>query len=650
MYEIDSLTYSDKLKHCFMGKAIGGTLGMPREGIVNTSKMTYYDPVPTKMLENDDLDLQVVWLEVIKRRGLPINRRDLAEGWLEHIKGLYDEYGVAINNLETGIYPPLSGYFNNKFFNGMGAAIRTEIWAALAPGDPELAVNLAREDACVDHYSDGVDASAFLTALESMAYVENDRDKLIETAKTFINPECRLYQALSDVKIWWDELKDPYAVRERILKKYYRQNWTDITINLSYILLSWYAGEGDFSKSICIAAGLGHDADCTTATLGSILGILTESDFEERWIKPLGNELVLSGCISSIHAVNTIDEFCRQLKELCLDVQAFYGSKVRICGNNKKTNEIHSWGTCDALEKLKSEYNLRESVIAVRPLVIKLEYPESIALKKGETAEYKLKISHPKQKDFNGDLELHVPWGWSISPNKFNINLKGKEIAELTFEITAPSCGKRLPYNPLDLYVLAGDLQFSCSAGLPQTTEFLSVHCDTAPVKCPELAVFSNAVKHNAAMAFSEIPYDGRLFCAEFRPSQFHADAVLIAQGSGEMKVWLDGEQILAHDGFEYVPAFHRSDYVATVKNLSDSQWHRLYIWIGAKDAQREVNNPMNSRVPVEGSMPIIEQRKRYDADKLFNSDEREMFVGIADRAGWHWIWDAEWRVPEAKI
>ncbi len=645
MYKIDYSDYLKKLKHCFMGKAIGGTLGMPLEGLINTKEITYYDPVPEKMLENDDLDLQVVWLEVIKRRGLPINRRDLAEGWLEHMRGLPDEYGVCINNLETGIYPPLSGYFNNKFFGGMGSAIRTEIWAALAPGDPELAVRLAREDACVDHYSDGIDASSFLAALESAAYIENNREKLIETAKSYINPNGRLYSALTDVKAWWEELHDVYAVREKILSKYYHQNWTDVSINLSYILLAWYAGKGDFSKSICIAAGLGHDADCTTATLGSILGILAEEEFEERWIKPLGNDLVLSSCISGMHAVTSIDEFCEQLAELCFEVQVFYDSKVRIDNNTKRIEDVYSWGVADAFKGLESNYNLKESIVSVRPFIVKLEYPESISLKNGETSEYKLEISHPRQKAFNGNIKLRVPHGWRISPDKFDVNVKAGEKAVITFDITAPNGEKRIPYNPLDIYITKGDMEFSFSAGLPQATEYLSVPCKEAPVKCPELTDFSDSVIHSANMIFSNIPDEGRLFCTEFRPSQFHADAVLVAQGSGEMKVWLDGELILEHDGFEYVPAFHRSDYVSTIKNLSDT-WHRLYIWIGARNAERKENNPCNSRVPVEGSMPIIDQRKKYDSDKLLNSHEREMFVGFVDRSGWHWIWDAEWRVP----
>ena len=49
--------YRKKVRGCFIGKSVGGTLGMPFEGNLNVNEVTYYDPVPTSMVANDDLDL-----------------------------------------------------------------------------------------------------------------------------------------------------------------------------------------------------------------------------------------------------------------------------------------------------------------------------------------------------------------------------------------------------------------------------------------------------------------------------------------------------------------------------------------------------------------------------------------------------------------
>jgi ADP-ribosylglycohydrolase len=184
--------YRKKVLGCWLGKAIGGTLGGPAEGKTGPLSLTYYDPVPDQMLPNDDLDLQVVWLEAIRRKGLPVDRRLLAEAWLEHIHLWPDEYGVASRNLAQSIYPPASGSFDNGFTAGMGAAIRTEIWACLAPGDPVLAASLAREDACVDHAYEGVYAAEFLAAIESAAFLESDSSILLDTGISMIPENCRV--------------------------------------------------------------------------------------------------------------------------------------------------------------------------------------------------------------------------------------------------------------------------------------------------------------------------------------------------------------------------------------------------------------------------------------------------------------------------
>ena len=44
----------------WVGKSIGGTLGAPYEGCNGPLALTFYDPVPTTMLPNDDLDLQIL--------------------------------------------------------------------------------------------------------------------------------------------------------------------------------------------------------------------------------------------------------------------------------------------------------------------------------------------------------------------------------------------------------------------------------------------------------------------------------------------------------------------------------------------------------------------------------------------------------------
>ena len=645
-------TYLHKLKGCFIGKAVGGTLGLPTEGYFGTNEVTYYNPVPTGMLENDDLDLQVVWLEVIRRCGLPINRRDLADGWLDHMREYPDEYGIVDRNLTYGLYPPLSGYYDNKFGAGMGAAIRTEIWAGLAPGDPELAVRLAREDACNDHFGDGVEACAFLAAVESAAYLESDPHKLIETGLSFLTPQGRLHRAFTATLKWWEEYRDPHKVRELVLQNFFVQNWTDVAINLSFILIGWMAGGDDFGKCLCTVAGLGHDTDCTAATLGAILGILNPDGFEEKWTRPIGDDLILSGCISAMHETDNITAMCGQIAQMCGQTLEYYGSAVRLCGERPaaldKDDAAPSWARVSRHIMLKDNYDPLESLVAVRPLTLKLRYPDAVAIAPGETSEpFTARISNPTGEGWKGKLLLRVPDGWSISPQHVELQIEGEEEAEISFRITAPVQAKRrVAKSEIDFHFIQPQQTLRISAGLIPTYDFLRKKVEYSADECPPDELMSGAQVVSARAHFQEVPDGQHLFMTEVRVSEYYPHTIMVAQGTRPIKVWLDGKLLLSHDGAEYVPAFHRSDNVAEFS--LEGGWHRLVIWTG--DKERDVtkeHSPHSAIVPVRSNIGVFEARKMYDLQALMGEEKGELFVGFANRSGFKWLADMEYRLPK---
>lgn len=197
---ISNELYLEKMMACWLGKAVGGTLGMPYEGVNHCLNLTFYDPVPTEMLPNDDLDLQVVYAFLLEQMTAPrVDRHLLMQAW-KHIGMSPDEYGICKRNIALGLHPPLTGEYDNWFQAGMGAAIRTELWACLAPGDPELAAAYAEEDACMDHAGIGIEAARFLAALESMAFVESDMERLLDGAQRMIATDGELGRAIADTR------------------------------------------------------------------------------------------------------------------------------------------------------------------------------------------------------------------------------------------------------------------------------------------------------------------------------------------------------------------------------------------------------------------------------------------------------------------
>ena len=296
---------------CWLGKAVGGTLGMPWEGFDGPNDLDFYDPVPTGMVANDDLDLQVLWACVLDGmgEGVRVDRHVLAEAWRNRVDFPWGEYGVAKRNLTHGVRPPHSGAFDNWWHDGMGATIRSEVWACLAAGDPDLAGAYAYEDACVDHARDGVWGEQLFARLQAAAFTESDTDALLDTALAGLPDESVVKRAVRETRAGWAASGDWRQVRREILAAHHDPDFTHVVMNAAFTVLAWLAGGGDFGRTICIATNCGQDTDCTAATVGSLLGILDPDGIPERWLAPIGGDLVVDPRITGIAPPATLDGF-----------------------------------------------------------------------------------------------------------------------------------------------------------------------------------------------------------------------------------------------------------------------------------------------------------------------------------------------------
>ncbi|WP_172582429.1 ADP-ribosylglycohydrolase family protein [Subtercola boreus] len=310
-------TVRDKIEGCWLGKAVGGTLGQTFEGLTGPLNADYYHPVPEEMVPNDDLDLQVLYACVLSEQQTPVvDRHVLAEAWRDHVEFPWNEYGVGMRNLAEGLQPPHTGSFDNWFTAGEGAAIRSELWACLAPGNPDLAAAYAYEDACFDHAGDGIYAAQFLARLQSLAFIESDPDTLIDGALAGIPADSGITSVVTDTRRWVRENTDWHAVRELIMAAYGSDDFTDVRPNTGFVILGWLMGS-TFSERICITNNCGEDCDSSTASIGALLGILDPSSIEDKWLTPIGNDLVLNKEITGITPPETLNGFT----DLVLDLQ-----------------------------------------------------------------------------------------------------------------------------------------------------------------------------------------------------------------------------------------------------------------------------------------------------------------------------------------
>lgn len=559
--------YKKKVLGCYIGKSVGGTLGMPFEGDTNTRTITYYDPVPTEMLPNDDLDLQIVNLETILRTGLPVSRYNVGEIWLHHMEdSAPDEYGVAISNHRIGLRAPLSGQYRNKFYGGMGGAIRSELWACLAPANPTLAAQFAREDACTDHTKDGVYAEMFLAAVESAAFAETDLAKLIEIGISFIGKESKLYHAFEDVQKQWKNKQDVFAVREYILQKYPSDNWTDVTINISFVLLSLLACENSFDKAICTATSLGYDTDCTAATVGAIFGIMNPDCIDEKWTKPIGDDLILSACIINMHEWDTIGQFCDALMATAYHVRDYYQTEVEIERSETLKPVRISAPRMEEFHRLYAwEMDSPESLIAESPFLVNLIYPKNIALIPDQPQTYKLKITNVLKRDFCGKLTLALPEKWTATPSDFTFDLK--QGAETTFEfiVNVTDLKRRGQKNILSLRFNVNGVPFVMETALP-------VACPWAVenLKTNENTVFE------ATSAYFNVPKGEYRYKTKMKATA-KKDIRISCGGTRPFILYVNGAPVYEGKAEFYVPTFHRDNSWTTASLLKNMNEIEVY-------------------------------------------------------------------------
>ncbi|MDI9471223.1 MAG: ADP-ribosylglycohydrolase family protein [Bacillota bacterium] len=346
----------DKIMGCWVGKNIGGVLGEPFEctrGLLDVKG--YVQDLSAGPPANDDLDLQLVWLNAVERYGRQVNATILGEYWLSYIIPNWVEYGTGKANLRAGLVPPFSGYVDNIYRNSNGAWIRSELWACLCPGRPALAARYAYEDAIVDHAEEGVYGEVFMAAMQAAAFVESDREKLLDIGLSYIPADSKLAAAVTLVRSDWAEgrsfqdtwrrvhdlVPGSFGIQGRPLSVSAAEGHGlqpgaagfDAPQNLAYAVMGWYHGRDDFGESLLAAVNAGEDTDCTAATLGALLGIISgASGIPAEWRDPLGDKIVTK-CINLTSGGLWIPRTCAELgRRLFLNLPGWLGPEE--CGHD----------------------------------------------------------------------------------------------------------------------------------------------------------------------------------------------------------------------------------------------------------------------------------------------------------------------------
>jgi ADP-ribosylglycohydrolase len=315
--------YAERVYAGVLGKLIGVYLGRPFEGwsydriIAELGEINYYvnerlgHPL---IVTDDDITGTFTFLRALPDYGNSPNltAEQIGQTWLNYLiekrtilwwggVGNSTEH-TAYQRLKSGIKAPASGSIavNGKTVaEQIGAQIFIDGWAMVAPGDPELAADLARRAGSVSHDGEALYGAQVIAAMEAQAFVESDLGRLFDTATALIPANSTIFRVIAELRDLRTKEKDWRAARAWLEAHYGYQHYEGVchmVPNHGLIALSLLYGDDDFQKTLMICNTSGWDTDCNSGNVGCLMGIkngLGGIDAGPDWRGPVADRLYM---------------------------------------------------------------------------------------------------------------------------------------------------------------------------------------------------------------------------------------------------------------------------------------------------------------------------------------------------------------------
>ena len=331
-HAISDSAYYDKVRGEWLGKCIGGALGMPIEGWNYADIEKKYPSIDGYLGyfndkkgfgPDDDTSYQIVGLHTLETKGPDISCKDIGKDWVTLLPDISPALaeGLALQRMKQGIAPPESGV--HKIGEAIGGQMKGEIWGLICPGRPDLAAEYARRDGVVAHCKNGVYGEQFIAAMIAQSFVESDPAKLIQTGLSVIPKDSQYAETVRWVIDMHAKFADYRDTRRELIAKY-PHPCDPVYADAGVVTLALLYGGGDFDKSIRIAASCGSDTDCDTASVGALLGCIHGAKaIPAKWSDPIDDTF---RCFVTGHENWKISELAKRICAMGRKVMAFHGS------------------------------------------------------------------------------------------------------------------------------------------------------------------------------------------------------------------------------------------------------------------------------------------------------------------------------------
>jgi len=284
--------YVDKMNAGWVGQMAGVGWGGPTEfkfkgQIIPEEKMPQWQPSMINQFEQDDIYVEMTFLQTLELYGLDCSIRQAGIDFANSGYKLWHANKNGRDNLREGIAPPDSGHPQfNKHADDIDYQIEADYSGLIAPGMPNMAIELGEKFGRLMNYGDGLYGGQFVGGMYAEAFFENDMEKVVRAGLKCIHKKSQYAQCIRDVLRWYKQNPSDWEKTWRLINEKYHLNPAyrrfscsgpksefniDAKINGAYIVMGLLYGRGDPEETIIISTRCGQDSDCNPSSAGGIL-------------------------------------------------------------------------------------------------------------------------------------------------------------------------------------------------------------------------------------------------------------------------------------------------------------------------------------------------------------------------------------------
>jgi hypothetical protein len=308
--------YIDKMKAGWIGQMVGVGWGGPTEfkwkgTIIPQNQIPKWKPSLVNQHYQDDIYVEMTFLHTLETRGFDVSIRQAGIDFANSRYNLWHANKAGRDNLRSGIAPPYSGHPKyNLHADDIDYQIEADYSGLIAPGLPQMAIDLGEKFGRLVNYGDGLYGGQFVAAMYAEAFFETNIEKIIQAGLKCIPQNSQYYECISDVLQWFKRYpnnwqKTWYLINEKYHKNpEYRKfscNQSDLDFNIdakingAYIVMGLLYGRGNPDSTIVISTRCGQDSDCNPSNAGGILfTTLGFSKIPERFKEDIDQETKFS--------------------------------------------------------------------------------------------------------------------------------------------------------------------------------------------------------------------------------------------------------------------------------------------------------------------------------------------------------------------